>query len=104
MRVVLPAPEGPETINKVPSAWKLLDILHLLADPFDLGFQFYNEGSQRRRARLRSHGVDLAQHFLRQKIELLAGRLAAFDSLLDFVGVMRHSRQLLADVPLFDHD
>src|SRR5216683_241725 len=28
MSVVLPAPEGPDTMNKVPSAWKLLDICH----------------------------------------------------------------------------
>src|SRR6266446_2075033 len=104
MSVVLPAPDGPETMNSVPSAWKLLDILHLLADPFDLGFQFYNEGSERRRTRLRSHGVDLAQHLLRKKVELLAGRLAAADRLLDFLDMMGEARQLLGDVGLFDHD
>src|SRR5581483_10459541 len=94
MSVVLPAPDGPDTMNRVPSGWKLLDILHLgcachpepgersvcngrceevdyraphphrflvtlamklldilhlLADPLDLGFQFYNEGPEHRR-------------------------------------------------------
>src|SRR5438552_13298738 len=29
MSVVLPAPDGPEMMNRVPSEWKLLDILHL---------------------------------------------------------------------------
>src|ERR1051325_2874076 len=73
--VVFPAPEGPDTMNKVPSGWKLLDILHLLAYALDFGLQFYNEGPQHRGARLRAHGVDLPQHFLREKVELLAGRL-----------------------------
>src|SRR5437762_395945 len=35
--VVFPAPEGPETMKRVPSGWKLLDILHLFADPSDAG-------------------------------------------------------------------
>src|SRR5437016_9925283 len=85
--VVFPAPEGPETMNKVPSGWKLLDILHLFADPLDLGFQLYHDGSEGRGARLRAHRVDLAQHLLRQKIELLSGRLAAPHRLFDLVDV-----------------
>src|SRR5437773_12543169 len=93
--VVFPAPDGPDTMNRVPSGWKLLDILHLLAYPLDLGFQFYNEASQHRGARLRAHGVDLAQHLLRQKVELLPGRLFPADGLLDLVDVVRQSRQLL---------
>src|SRR5205085_6086810 len=87
--VVFPAPDGPETMNKVPSGWKLLDILHLLAYALDFGLQFYNEGSQRRGARLRPHRVHLAQHFLRQKVELLAGRLLLADGLIDLIDVMR---------------
>src|SRR5918996_5442617 len=75
--VVFPAPEGPDTMNNVPSGWKLLDILYLLAYALDFGLQFYNEGPQHRRARLRAHGVDLAQHLLREEVELLAGRLLA---------------------------
>ena len=50
MSVVLPAPDGPETMNSVPSEWKLLDILDLLADTLDLGLQFYDERSDDRRA------------------------------------------------------
>src|SRR5438874_934056 len=71
MSVVFPAPEGPETMNKVPSGWKLLDILNLLPDALDLGFQFYNEGSEHRRARFGAHRVDFAQHLLREKVEFL---------------------------------
>src|SRR5205809_1455278 len=99
--VVFPAPDGPETMNNVPSGWKLLDILHLLAYPLDLSFQFYNERAQRRRTRLRSHGVDLPQHLLGQKIELLAGGLVAPDRLLRLLDVMRQPRQLFGDVSPF---
>src|SRR5580765_8037648 len=95
INVVFPAPDGPETMNNVPSGWKLLDILDLLADPLDLGFQFYNEGAQRRRARLRAHRVHFAQHLLRQKIELLPGRFSPADSLLRLFDVMGEPRQLL---------
>src|SRR3954468_1538650 len=104
MRVVFPAPDGPETINSVPSGWKLLDILDLLADPLDLGFQFYTEGAQRSRARLRAHRVHFAQHFLRQEIEFLPRRFSAVHSLLRLFDVMREPRQLLGYVALLDHD
>ena len=30
-------------MNKVPSEWKLLDILHLFPDALDLCLQFYNQ-------------------------------------------------------------
>src|ERR1051326_6123391 len=101
--VVFPAPEGPETMKRVPSGWKLLDILYLLADPLDLGFQFYNDGSQRRGARLRAHRVDLAQHLLREEVELLAGRLFLIDHLGDLLDVVRQPRDLLGDVAALDH-
>src|SRR6266508_2239343 len=94
--VVFPAPEGPDTMKRVPSGWKLLDILHLFADPLDLGFQFYNDGSERRGARLRAHRVDLAQHLLRKEVELLPGRLFLLD-------VVRQPRDLLGDVAALDH-
>src|SRR2546423_12372178 len=94
MRVVLPAPDGPETMNNVPSGWKLLDILDLLADALDFGLQFYDERANRRGTRLRAHGVDLAQHLLGKEVELFAGRLAAVDGLLHLVDVMREPRQL----------
>src|SRR5205085_6303664 len=101
--VVFPAPDGPDTMNNVPSGWKLLDILHLLAYPLDLRFQFYNGGSERRGARLRAHRIDLAQHLLRKKIELLAGGLLSFDCFRRLLDVMREPRQLLGDVTLLDH-
>src|SRR3954451_14185522 len=104
MSVVFPAPDGPETINNVPSGWKLLDILDLLADPLDLGFQFYNEGAQRRGARLRAHRVHLAQHFLRQKIELLPRRFSAAHGLLRLIYMVSEPRQLLGHIALLDHD
>src|SRR6058998_972027 len=104
MSVVFPAPEGPETMNRVPSGWKLLDILNLFADALDFSFQFYNEGSQHRRARLGAHRVDLAQHLLGDEVQFLARRLAAGDRFLDLLCVMREARELLGDVPLLHHD
>src|ERR1041385_979093 len=101
--VVFPAPEGPDTMNKVPSGWKLLDILHLLAYALDLGFQFYNDASHGRGARLRAHGVDLVQHLLREEVELLARRFAASDGLLDLIDVVRQPRQFLGDAALLAH-
>src|SRR5436309_5747577 len=98
MSVVFPAPDGPDTMNKVPSEWKLLDILNLLADALDLRFQFYNHGPDVRRARLRAHRVDLPQHLLREEVELLAGRLAAVDGLLHLIDVMGEAGQLLGNV------
>src|ERR1051325_11608460 len=92
--VVFPAPEGPETMKRVPSGWKLLDILHLFADPLDFGFQFYNDGSEGRGARLRAHRVDLAQHLLRQEIELLPGLLLGLDGFGDLLDVVRQPRDL----------
>src|SRR5712691_2199491 len=102
--VVLPAPEGPETMNRVPSEWKLLDILNLLADALDFGLQFYNEGSQHRRARLGTHRVDLAQHFLGEEVEFLPRRLASGDRFLDFIPVVCQPCELFGDIALLDHD
>src|SRR3954452_21401631 len=96
--VVFPAPDGPDTMNNVPSGWKLLDILHLLAYPLDLRFQFYNGGSERRGTRLRAHRIDLAQHLLRKEVELLAARLLRFHRFHCLFDVMREPRQLLGDV------
>src|ERR1043165_1309814 len=98
MRVVFPAPDGPETMNNVPSGWKLLDILYLFADALELRFQFYDKGPDRRRARLRAHGVDLAQHLLRKKVELLARRLFSRDGLLRLLEMVAQPRQLLGNI------
>src|SRR5260221_1284226 len=102
--VVFPAADGPETINNVPSGWKLLDILYLLADALDLGLQFDHQHSNVRGTRLRAHGVDLAEHLLGEEVELLAGRLLPGDGLLGLFDVMGQPSQFLGDVSLLDHD
>src|SRR5215213_4847910 len=98
MSVVFPAPDGPETMNSVPSEWKLLDILYLFADALELRFQFYDKRPDGRRARLRTHGVDLAEHLLGEEVELLARGLASLDRLSGLVEVMPEPGQLLGDV------
>src|SRR5512134_2564064 len=100
--VVFPAPDGPETMNNVPSGWKLLDILDLLADTLDLRLQFYDKGADGRGARLRAHGIDLADHLLREKIEFLARRFLGADRFFDLLDVMRETLQLFGDVALLD--
>src|SRR5258708_2155474 len=102
--VVFPAPDGPETMNNVPSGWKLLDILYLLADALYLGFQFDHKHSNVRGARLRAHGVDLTEHLLGEEVQLLAGRLLPCDGLLGLFDVMCQPCQFLGDVSLLDHD
>src|SRR5687768_14513548 len=89
INVVFPAPDGPETMNSVPSEWKLLDILYLLADPLHLRLQFYDKGADGRGARLRAHGVDLTDGLLRQEVELLSRRLLSRNGFLDLVEMMR---------------
>src|SRR5450759_1368266 len=103
MSVVFPAPDGPDTMNKVPSEWKLLDILYLLADALDLGLQFYNEAPDRRGTRLRPHRVDLPQHFLRYEIELFPRGLAPVDGLLHLLDVVGQPRQLLGNIAALHH-
>src|SRR5205085_8389432 len=103
MSVVFPAPDGPEMMNKVPSEWKLLDILYLFPYAFDLSLQFYNEGSDRRRSRLGSDRIDLAKHLLRKEVEFFAGWLARGDRLLHLLDMMCEPRQLFGDVALLDH-
>src|SRR3954466_16326781 len=88
MSVVFPAPEGPETMNSVPSGWKLLDILDLLADALHLGFQFDHEHSNVRGPRLRAHRIDLADHLLREEVEFLARGLLAVDRFLHLFDVV----------------
>src|ERR1700682_5928964 len=104
MSVVFPAPDGPETMNSVPSGWKLLDILNLLADALDLGFQLDHEHSNVRGSRLRAYRVDLPDHLLGEKVELLPGRFLAGDRFLHLLDVVRKTRDLFGDVALLDHD
>src|ERR671933_396494 len=90
--VVLPAPDGPDTMNKVPSEWKLLDILNLFADALDFGLQFYNQRPDVGRTRLRAHRIDFTQHLLREEVEFLACRIASVDRFLHLLHVMRQPR------------
>src|SRR5690349_12478638 len=103
MRVVFPAPDGPETMNNVPSGWKLLDILDLLADTLDLRLQFYDKGPDGRGARLRAHGVDLADHLLREEVELFAGGFFGADGFVDLLDVMAEALELFGDVAFLHH-
>src|SRR3954470_17596733 len=75
--VVLPAPEGAETMNSRPREPGLLGILNLLAHFLELGLGRDDDLGDLQPVRLRPHRVDLAVHFLQQEIELAAARLGA---------------------------
>ena len=79
--VDFPEPDGPETIkhqrSKLLFVPRSFDVLHLLAQFFDLRFYFQRQAGDGQRftfdaRRLRKHGVGFAMHFLQQKIEFLA--------------------------------
>src|SRR4030095_15780274 len=76
-RVVLPVPEGADTMNSWPRAARpsttgLLDILDLFPHAFELPFCIDDELGDVNPVRLRSDRVDFAIHFLDKKIECAA--------------------------------
>src|SRR5688572_14854239 len=85
--VVLPVPDGADTMKSRPQLWALpaacsrgddtasLDILHLFAHPLELRFRLDDQLGHVEPVRLRTDGVDLAVHFLEKKIELAPARL-----------------------------
>src|SRR4051812_6455276 len=73
--VVLPVPDGAETTNSVPAGTgALLDILHLLLDPFELGLRGDDHLGGARALRLRPYGIDFAVHLLYEEVELATAR------------------------------
>src|SRR5678815_999486 len=81
--VVLPVPDGAETMNSSPSPPRtrpgdgLFDILDLLAHPLELRLGVDDEFRHAQAVGLGADGVDLPVHLLEQKIELAAARLVA---------------------------
>src|SRR5947207_12880814 len=73
--VVLPAPEGADTMNSRPRP--LLGILDLLAHLLELRFGGDDELGNAQAVSFRAHRVDLAVHLLEQEIELPTARFGA---------------------------
>src|SRR5688572_3854223 len=80
-RVVLPVPDGAETMNSSPPALSavegLFDILDLLAHPLELRLGVDDELRDAEAVGLGADGVDLAVHLLQQKVQLAPARLGA---------------------------
>src|SRR5438552_947343 len=73
--VVLPAPDGAETMKSSPRRPEpLLDILDLLAHLLELRLRGDHELGHAQTVGLRAHRVDLAVHLLQQKVELAPAR------------------------------
>src|SRR5687767_15954779 len=76
-RVVLPVPDGAETMNSRPrrAAPPLLDILDLLPHLLEFGLGVDDQLRNAEAVGLRADGVDLPVHLLEQEIELPAAWL-----------------------------
>src|SRR6266481_662627 len=88
--VVLPAPDGAETMKSRPRL--LLDILHLLAHLLELGLGGDDQLGDAEAVGLRADGIDLPIHFLQQEVELST---AGFDR-----PAQRHPVRRVAAKPL----
>src|SRR5262245_45298405 len=81
--VVLPVPDGAETMNSSPPppcTWlggRLFDILDLLAHPLELRLGVDDEFRNAQAVGLGADGVDLPVHLLQQKIQLASARFVA---------------------------
>src|SRR6185503_1755509 len=75
--VVLPVPDGAETMNSRPRPRALLDILDLLAHLFELGFGVDDQFRDVKAIGLGAERVYFTVHFLDQEIELAPAWLLA---------------------------
>src|SRR5258705_5637452 len=104
--VVLPAPEGAETMKRIPSlvrratSMALFDVLDLLADLLHLALGVDRELRQPEVARLGGHGVDLAADLLEQELDLLADRLVGRAEVAKAGEMALQPHDLLGDVAL----
>src|SRR5579859_5087649 len=106
---------GPKSISPNPTARKRskpsdcflvrrsFDVLYLLAQFFNLRFDFEANSRNRERfafhsGRFRKHGVRLAMHLLQQEIQLLAELARAVKQFPKLLQVAAQTVQLFADV------
>src|SRR5258706_6751021 len=87
IRVVLPTPEGPETMKRMPLRWEatgarhmeLFYVLRLFADFFHALLARDHELDDRQLRRFGAHGVELADNLLKEKLDPLAHRALLAD-------------------------
>src|SRR5512133_620488 len=114
VRVVLPAPEGEDTMNR---RGELFDILHLLAHPFRFRLQFDDQVRKCCVLALGAQGIRLPTYFLQEKIHASSRRLGGLDErtklfemaleaseLLGHTRSGRHECYLLFQAPGFNDD
>src|SRR5215216_2101664 len=100
--VVLPVPDGAETMNSSPrrpggAAPSLLDILDLLSHLLELRFRVDDQLRDADAIRFCTDGVDLAVHFLQQEIELAPARLRSVSQRRPMREVGAEPRHFLGD-------
>src|SRR5205809_4975429 len=105
--VVLPVPDGADTMNRRPrrlpstgalAAGALLNVLHLLAHLFELRLGRNDQFRDPEAVSLRADRVDLAIHLLQQEVELAAAGLVAVAQRVPVCDVCPEARDLFADV------
>src|SRR5713101_9201556 len=102
--VVLPAPDGAETMKRRPRDPLTdplpvsLDILHLLAQLLELGLRRDDELGYAEAIGFRPHRIHLAVHLLQQKVELPPARLGAVRQRDPVRHVTPKPRNLFADI------
>src|SRR4051812_22249789 len=94
--VVLPVPDGADTMNRSPHA--SLDILDLLAQLLELGLRRDDQLRDADTVGLGPDGVDLAIHLLQQEVQLAAARFRAVAEGVPVHEVRLEAGDLLADV------
>src|SRR5262245_5916306 len=94
--VDFPAPEGAETTKTLVA--RSLNVLHLLAQPLDLGLQVHDLLHEPRVGRLAPDRVRLAHHLLAEEVQPLARGLPAPQERPRHVQVAAQALELLGHV------
>src|SRR5688572_25865833 len=100
--VVLPVPDGAETMNSSPLALSavegLFDILNLLAHPLELRLGVDDEFRHAQAVGLGADRINLAVHLLQQKVQLAPARLVPVDERCPVRQVRPEPGHLFADI------
>jgi hypothetical protein len=107
--VLLPTPEGPTRTMRMPgcfavSARVLLDVLNLFLQPIDRALDLDDVPRRSRVVGLARDRVGLAEHLLRDEVELAARVFALAARVLERLEVMRQPLDLLGDVGALGED
>src|SRR2546423_6428207 len=97
--VVFPAPDGAESTKRIPlRVNRLLKVLDLFANFFELGFAEHDPLRNRGVVRFCAEGVQFAKNFLGNEFERAADRFVAAKMMRELGEMTFHSRELFRNV------